>query len=134
MIGSAWYSRRKCSPFYTPQAEAASTYPRTSGINKRLLICEKDVGTILSNAHEKSDDSDAICLARAGQIVRRDIFAQLFTFEGSNCQEKSVSTTLITLINMLLEGPNIAKQADRPVQSEALTIAQLIRHNSVKHQ
>ena len=82
-----------------------------------------------------SDDSDAICLARAAQIVRRDMFNQLlFTFEGSfesNCQEKSVSTTLITLINMLLEGPNIA---DRPVRSEALTIAQLIRHNSVKHQ
>ena len=34
---------------------------------------------------------------------------------------------------MLLEGPNIVKQTDRPVRFEALTIAQLIRHNSVKH-
>ncbi len=34
---------------------------------------------------------------------------------------------------MLLEGTNIVKQTDRPVRSEALTIAQLIRHNSVKH-
>ena len=90
----------------------------------------------LSKALDNSGDSDTICLARAAQIVCHDLFDLLFTFEGSfelNCQEKSVPTTLITLINMLLEGPNIVKQTDRPVRSEAFTVAQLIRHNSVKH-
>ena len=95
------------------------------------------MGQVLSTTFDKSNDSDAIYLARAAQIVRRDMFDKLFSFEGSfelNCHKKSVPSTLITLTRLLLEGPNIARQTDSPVHSEALTIAQLIRHNSIKHQ
>ena len=96
------------------------------------------MGRVLSTTFDKSNDSDAICLARAAQIVRRDMFDKLFSFEGSfelNCQEKSVPTTLITLTRLLLEGPNIARQTDSPVRSEVLQLLSLldITSSSINH-
>ncbi|KAG1679886.1 hypothetical protein GQR58_012820 [Nymphon striatum] len=47
-----------------------------------------------------NNDSDAMCLARTAQIIRTDMFQELFSFKGSfssKCQEKSLSLVLIAM-------------------------------------
>ncbi|KAG1679887.1 hypothetical protein GQR58_012820 [Nymphon striatum] len=64
-----------------------------------------------------NNDSDAMCLARTAQIIRTDMFQELFSFKGSfssKCQEKSLSLVLIAMVSMLLEGPNVLKQTAHP--------------------
>ncbi|KAG1654981.1 Glycine receptor subunit alpha-3 [Nymphon striatum] len=48
-----------------------------------LFIRDADIGKVLSDAFDKNNDSDAMCLARAAQIIRRDMFQELFSFNGS---------------------------------------------------
>lgn len=100
-----------------------------------LLMFDQDIGDAMRKACEQDNDSDAIHLAKAAQIVRREMFAGQTSFTGSfnvKCQE-SVPETLIALIRMILEGPNIKDQGDMPAIQEALTISQLLVFNSVKH-
>ena len=40
---------------------------------------------------------------------------------------------LLTLVNMVLEGPSIKDQLEEATSPAALTIAQLIKFNSIKH-
>jgi len=57
-------------------------------------------------------------------------------FTGSfeeNCQEKSVPNLLLSLVNMVLEGPSIKDQLREYSTSAALSIAQILKHNCVKH-
>lgn len=73
-----------------------------------MLVFDEDIGAALGKACEQDNDSDAVHLARAAQIVRRNIFrSNHFTgpsFE-ENCQEKSVPHQLLALVSMVLEGP-----------------------------
>ncbi|KAG7177478.1 hypothetical protein Hamer_G026069 [Homarus americanus] len=98
------------------------------------MIFEEDVGAAITKACELDSDSDAVHLARAAQIVRRHMFGEAKPFNGfhQECQEESVPSLLLGLVNMVLEGPSINDQiAD--ISPAALTIAQLLRFNSFKH-
>ncbi|KAG1650871.1 hypothetical protein GQR58_027663 [Nymphon striatum] len=78
---------------------------------------DADIGKVLSDAFDTNNDRDAMCLARTAQIIRTDMFQELFSFNGSfssKCQEKSLSLVLIAMVSMLLEGPNILKQTAHP--------------------
>ena len=58
-------------------------------------------------------------------------------FNGSfsdKCQEESVPQLLLTMVSMMLEGAGIKNQAHQSSSSASLTIAQLIKYNSVKHE
>ena len=58
-------------------------------------------------------DEEAICLAKAAEIIRREIKGVGSTFEGTfpqGCQEKSVSKSLLAMTSMILDGPNISKK------------------------
>ena len=46
---------------------------------------------------------------------------------------RTVSPLLLTLMNMVLEGPSIKDQMAEETSPAAVTIAQLLKFNSVKH-
>ena len=58
-----------------------------------ILPFNGDVGAILRKACEHDADGDAVHLARAATLVRRDMFSKKMEFNGSfstTCQEQSV--------------------------------------------
>ena len=86
-----------------------------------------------------SHDSDAMHLMRAAKVVRKEIFNSGFVFDGTfkaNCQEEAVPPFLLALVNMILDGANIKNQnqlVHTTTTKPALTIAQLMVSNSMKH-
>ena len=100
-----------------------------------LMAFEDDIGTALAKACELDNNKDAMHIAHAAQIVRRHIFGEAKPFNGfpEECQEDSVPKLLLTLVNMVLEGPSIKDQMEEATSPAALTIAQLLKFNSVKH-
>jgi hypothetical protein len=71
----------------------------------------------LSKACEHNADNDAVHLARAANIVRRDMFEMKNQFNGSKCQEESVPVSLLALVAMVLNGPNIEAQSSNFVSN-----------------
>jgi hypothetical protein len=105
--------------------------------NNVLLIFNDDIVGALKKACDH--DSDAMHLARAAQVVRRSMFERSFAFDGSfkeGSQQDSVPQSLLSLINMIQDGPNIKHQSEMVNTSSttaALSISQLIKFNSVKY-
>ena len=55
-------------------------------------------------------DNDAVHLARAANIVRRDLFKIMNHFSGSfetTCQQNFVPVSPLALVAMVLNGPNM---------------------------
>ena len=103
-----------------------------------MLVSKKDVGSALNKACKHDADNDPIHLARAANIVRRDMFKMKNQFNGSfesKCQEESVPVSLLALVAMVLNGPNIAAQSSSATMPQSvLTISQLLVYNSmVRH-
>ena len=100
-----------------------------------LMAFEDDIGSALAKACEQDNKEDAMHIARAAHIVRRHIFGEAKPFNGfpEHCQEDSVPQLLLTLVNMILEGPSINDQMEEATFPAALTIAQLLKFNTVKH-
>ena len=104
------------------------------------MLLTFDVGTAIKTACDH--DSDAMLLARAAQLVRKEMFDKIFHFAGSfkpECQQKSVPTSLLSLVNMILKGPNIEQQSKIDTvgtvgTSAALSISQLLMFNRMKHE
>lgn len=103
-----------------------------------VLVCNEDVGAALRKACEHDADNDAVHLARAAKIVRRDILKVKQDFSGSfdaQCQEKSVPISLLALVSMVLYGPNITTQSSSAFTPQpALTLSQLLVYNSLVRQ
>ena len=91
-----------------------------------LLIFNHAIGDAIRKACEQDFDSEALHLARAAKIVRRDLFKMT-----SIC----VSESLKALVDLILEGPRIKKTAveENPSKMACLTIAQLLALNSTKY-
>jgi len=101
-----------------------------------LLMFDCDVGPAVVKAVHTDWHQDALCLSRAAQIVRKDMFGPKPSFDGKfddDCQERSVPTTLLALVRMILEGPSISDQTGRQTVPAALELSQLIVYNSVVH-
>ena len=101
-----------------------------------LLVFNEGMASFLREELWKHDyESDALTLAKAARIVRREIFHEPgFHFHGtfpSNCQILFVPSCLKVLISMLLNGSNIADGSATESQT-TLTISQLIVFNSKK--
>ena len=100
-----------------------------------FLVFQNDIGAALAKVAEQDDDDDAVQLAHAAKIVRKDLFEKSSSFNGSfrkGCQEDSVPELLLPLVSMILDGPNIKDQIS--TTQAALTIAQLLKFNAVRHQ
>ncbi len=79
----------------------------------RDVLLTFDVGNAIRKACDH--DSDAMQLARAAQIVRKEMFDKEFSFDGSfkpGCQQDSVPNSLLALLNMILKGPKIEIQTE----------------------
>ena len=99
-----------------------------------MLAFDDDIGNFLSCHLQSNSDDDAITLANASNIIRREILKMENTiFDGkfkTKCQEDSVPKSLVTLIGMLLGGPNILSQSNNIVETQVVpSISQLIRYN-----
>ncbi|CAC5382291.1 unnamed protein product [Mytilus coruscus] len=98
-----------------------------------LLIFNEDVGEALKQATSYSCDDEGIIIAKAAKIVRRDMFDTRYSFTGTfndSCQHESVPQTLVSLVRMILGGPNIETQSSNIVESQTtLTISQLLQFN-----
>ena len=94
-----------------------------------MLAFKEDIGLALSKACDHDADADAIHLAMAANIVRREMFQKRNNFSGSfgpKCQEESVPISLLALVAMItsaktfwekMKGYGIAKKGTetRPV-------------------
>ena len=102
-----------------------------------LLVFQEKVGLALNKVYKDSYDDEGLCLLKAAKIIRRDIFnSSAGVFSGSfteNCQNESVPQSLLTLVSMIMEGPNMASKPLTKNQP-ALTLSQLLKYNSVKKQ
>lgn len=110
-----------------------------------FLTFEGDVHNAIIDACSYNSLSDGMCLSRAANILREDMFADYPKFDGSfkgsftgvNC----VSKKSLLFFRMVLEGtstgnPITSEEASFAEQDKipvaALTIAQLVRFNSIK--
>ena len=106
-------------------------------INAINMFCvESDIGHVLSAACDMVYDNDAVVLAKAARIIRRDLFdlrSSTDEFSGSfddDCQTSTVLVSLLGLVRMIHEGPNIKDQNAQ--SNNALAISQLIAFNTIK--
>ena len=97
------------------------------------------MGDVIIKACERDNDSEALHLARAGRIIRRDIFNHdKKLFDGSfpsNCQARSVPASLKALISMILDDPCSSKTDsfdEVTATTASLSISQVISFNCVK--
>ena len=104
-----------------------------------FLSSKNDIGAViraaLAKVIEQDNDIDAVQLAHRAKIVRKDLFEKSSFFNGSfrkGCQEDSVPELFLVLVRMILDGPNIKDQIN--TTQAALTIAQLLKFNAVRHQ
>lgn len=75
-------------------------------------------------------------MSRVADIVRRDMFTNdCPPFNGTftdDCQQRSVPSSLLTLVSMILHGSSIMNEVNYQSQA-ALSLSQLLLHNSVRH-
>ena len=102
-----------------------------------LLTFEEDIGLALIKVCD--GDSDAVHLMRATQVIRKELLnIKIKQFDGfftSECQRDSVPSSLLALVNMTQDGPNIKHQiqlASNASTTAALSVSQLVVFNSVK--
>ena len=104
---------------------------------KRIILTfNKDIGSALRKAC--NFDDDAMHLACAAQIVRKEIFEKNYVFGGSfksSCEQDVIPPSLMALVRMILDGPNIKHQSGVAATTTraALSISQLLMFNSVKY-
>ena len=103
-----------------------------------LLTYRDDVGKAFKKAHQECCDDEAMHLARAANIVRKAMFKVNNSFNGSfsqDCQVNSVPALLLSIVNMILYGPNMKNQSECSKTSQAASsIAQLLEFNGqVRH-
>ena len=76
-----------------------------------ILSFNEDISTTIKKAYDH--DSDAMHLARAAQVVRKEMFEKKFSFDGSfkqSSQQNAVPQSLLALVNMILDSPNMKHQ------------------------
>ena len=101
-----------------------------------VLMFNKDLGAAIKQAC--TQDSQAVGLVRAAEVVRREIFKFTAAFNGNfedGCQEKSVPATLRTLIALILDGSAAIEHShnfDQSHRQAVLTISQLVSFNCRK--
>lgn len=112
---------------YIPQLEAYN-----EGRNV-LFVASENVGKSLRRSCQLGDESEAVLLSRAANIIRQDMLRKKCEpFSGSfteDCQENSVPQSLLMLISMILYGTSIKDNASY-LSQPALSLSQLITYNS----
>ena len=104
-----------------------------------LLVPNEVIGKSLSLACAFDAEGEAVTLARAATIVRRDILemqksktSHVDSVFLPGCQKQSVPNSLATLVSMILNGSSIESQ-QHYVSQPTLTILQLLVFNCFSH-
>ena len=75
-----------------------------------LSFSDDEEQTLGESCIQDCNDEAMICLAKAGEIIRRDMTGVCSQFNCTSfspgCQEESVPKSLVALVSMILEGPN----------------------------
>ena len=98
-----------------------------------MLNFHDDVGHRCVIACLDGADDEAIFLAKAADIIRRDIFGLHTGFDGSfprGCQEDAVRKSLVALVSMIMDGLNTKKRDTDDVRQATLSHAQLLQYNN----
>ena len=108
---------------------------QTDGKNT-VVVFNQGTETLLKDALKKRNcEEEAFNFVNVAKYIHNDVFQMSgFSFTGkftSDCQLKSVPPSLMCLVSMLLDGPNIESQ-DFEESQACLTIAQLIIFNMKK--
>ena len=74
-----------------------------------MLAFDTDLGDALTKACDSDSDAEAIFLAKAAQFVRKDIFNEKYSLDGT-LHNSCVPESLLALVTMIMEGPNIQHQ------------------------
>ena len=77
------------------------------------LAFSSDISAALQFAQNYDYDAEAIHLAKAATFVRKEMLTKQQHFNGSfesDCHHQAVPKSLLALVNMILEGPNIKNQ------------------------
>lgn len=101
-----------------------------------LLTYDAAVGDAILMACS-DEDSEALQLARVALIIRKELFSHDHKFSGSlsnDSMECTIPNKLLTLVNMILDGPSIKSQTGKEVTSTqaAKTICELTIFNSIR--
>ena len=102
-----------------------------------LLAFNNEIGVVLGKVFDSDADDDAKHLARAAAIVRKEMSRTKLNFNSEfspSCQEEAAPSSLKSLVQMILYGPNIQQQMEFESSQAALTIAQLLMFNSYSRQ
>ena len=97
------------------------------------------IGDALKKACDHDGDNDTMHLAQAAKVVRKEMFSQAFSFNGTFSEESlqnAVPQSLLALVSMILEGPNIKHQTQLVTTANTKashSISKLLMFNSVKH-
>ena len=84
---------------------------------------------------ERCREYDGMCLLKAAKITRPDPFGSNNLLNGNfdySSHESSVPKSLLVLLRMIIEGTNINSESSYATNQVALSLAQLIKFNSVK--
>ena len=99
-----------------------------------LLAFNEDIGLALQRVSESDFDEEAIILSKAAKIVRRDLSNTKYIFDWTikkRYQKKSVPQSLLSPVNMIIDGSNIKVNSDNVTEPQAaLTISQILQFNS----
>jgi hypothetical protein len=101
-----------------------------------LIVLDEDVGRSIRQTSALESEAEAVILARAARILRRDILQhQNPPFEGSfpnGCQEKSVPSTLVSFFTMVTHDPRFKNENTAGDKQPRLTLAQLTSYHTFK--
>ena len=103
-----------------------------------FLTLNENIGSAIHYALNSDMDKDAVKLANAAQVVRKEIFEMSYEFSGvfeDDCELNSVPKSLIALVQMILEGSSFDKMeinSNTARSNISVAIAQLLYFNTVK--
>ncbi|KAK0039755.1 hypothetical protein Bpfe_030810, partial [Biomphalaria pfeifferi] len=119
---------------YIEEVKHSSTDLQTHNSGRDILLTFTDsLNTTLQEAYAETIDDEAVHLAKAARIVRRDLFSLQARFNAScteDVQNTSIPESLLALMQMILQGPSIASNKGK--NQAALSLAQLASFNAVK--
>ena len=110
----------------------------TKSNNKVFFVFEENLGEVIDFSTKTDHDSDAAILAKAAQIVRKQMMSISTEFNGSfdgESIQQAVPDTLFALTNMIMNGTNIADQSglDSPQGLVGQSICQIMLYNMTKN-
>jgi len=101
------------------------------------LAFSGDIGAALHFAQTDDYDTEAMHLAKAAMLVRKELLDKKPCFNGTfdtDCQRSAVPHLLLALVNMISEGPSVMNKSEQDTMgvNAGVVLSQLLIFNAVK--